>query len=172
MSSAPYTANIASRIGRTELVKFLQSFRSSEYSHLHNSYSSFITDINRSGEDYAWGDRHGLSVHCGGNSRLSAVWKICAMPYLLASHSNWTYLRFHTFAAVQFVRLLLWDVESFQWIICARYKNVVALQGSDCPSTINSGQFYLWRWDNLTLETSGINHSLMWGHNQEDGDVN
>ena len=120
MSSAPYTANIASRNWRTGLVKFLQSLRSFEYSHLHIIYSSFITDINRSGEDDARGDRHGLSVRCGGNSRLSAVWKICALPYLLASHNNWTYSSFHPFAVVQLVRLFLWDVESFQWLICVR----------------------------------------------------
>jgi hypothetical protein len=53
MSSAPYTANIASRIGRTGLVKFLQSLRSFEYSHLHSIYSGFIADMNRSGEDDA-----------------------------------------------------------------------------------------------------------------------
>jgi hypothetical protein len=103
MSSAPYTANIASRIERKELVKFLQSMRSFEYSHLYNVYSSFITDINRSGEDDAWGDRHGLSVLCGRNSRLSAVFKICALPYLLAPHNNWTYSIFHPFEAAQLV---------------------------------------------------------------------
>ena len=90
-------------------MKFLQSIRSFEYFHLHNIYCSFITDINRSGEDVAWGDRHGLSIRCGGNSRLSAVWKICTLPYLLALHNNWTYSSFHPFAAVQLVCLFLWD---------------------------------------------------------------
>ena len=51
MSSAPCTAYIASRFGRTGLVKFLRSFRSVERCHLHNIYSCYIADINRSGED-------------------------------------------------------------------------------------------------------------------------
>jgi len=109
MSSATYTANIASRIGWKGLVKFLQSFRSFEYSHLHNVYSNFITDINRSEEADASGDRHGHSVCCGGNSRLSAVWKICALPYLLASHNDRTCSSFLPFAAVQLVEAS-WNV--------------------------------------------------------------
>jgi hypothetical protein len=100
-SSTTYTENIASRVGRKGLVKFLQSFRSFEYSHLHNVYSNFITDINRSEEDDASGDRHGLFVRCGRNTQLSAVWKVCTLPYLLASHNNWTYSSFLPFAAVQ-----------------------------------------------------------------------
>ena len=101
MSSALYTANIASRFGRTGLVKFLQCFRSIEYSHLHNSWSNFIADINRSGEKVetvgARGDSHGYSARCGRNSRLSAVRKICALPHLLPSQNNWIYSEFSSF---------------------------------------------------------------------------